>query len=249
MDRTASTLSGGEGQRIRLATQIGSGLMGVLYVCDEPSVGLHPSDNSRLIKTLKNLRDIGNTVLIVEHDEAVMRAADHLIDLGPGAGEHGGYIVAEGDIRAITKNNESITGNYLNGTKMIPMPVTRRPGNGKEIIIIGARENNLKNITVAIPLGCLVCITGVSGSGKSTLINEILSKKLAHHFYKKRERPGMHDEIQGLNNVDKMINIDQYMNIMLDNAEEKEGNAKARYGRIIIRGNNMIYIKLENQLT
>ena len=209
LDRTASTLSGGEGQRIRLATQIGSGLMGVLYVCDEPSVGLHPSDNNRLIKTLQNLRDVGNTVLIVEHDEAVMRAADHLIDLGPGAGEHGGYIVAEGDIRAITKNNESITGNYLNGTKMIPMPLTRRSGNGKEIIIIGARENNLKNITVAIPLGCLVCITGVSGSGKSTLINEILSKKLADYFYKKQERPGMHDEIQGLNNVDKMINIDQ----------------------------------------
>ena len=209
LDRAASTLSGGEGQRIRLATQIGSGLMGVLYVCDEPSVGLHPSDNDRLIETLKNLRDVGNTVLIVEHDEAVMRAADHIVDLGPLAGELGGNVVVEGSIETVLKNKQSLTGAYLSGRKSIPVPKKRRTGNGNEIRIIGAKANNLKNISVAIPLGILTCITGVSGSGKSTLVNEILSKKLAQYFYRAKDRPGDHEEITGLENIDKVINIDQ----------------------------------------
>ena len=209
LDRAAATLSGGEGQRIRLATQIGSGLMGVLYVCDEPSVGLHPADNDRLIGTLQSLRDVGNTVLIVEHDEAVMRAADHIIDLGPGAGQHGGNVVAEGPISEILENDVSLTGAYLSGRKTIPVPDTRRKGNGNEIAIVGARENNLKNISVAIPLGTLTCVTGVSGSGKSTLVNEILSKKLSQHFYRSKDRPGDHDNVIGLEHVDKVINIDQ----------------------------------------
>ena len=209
LSRTASTLSGGEGQRIRLATQIGSGLMGVLYVCDEPSVGLHPSDNEKLIKTLKNLRDVGNTVLIVEHDESIMRSADHIIDLGPGAGEYGGNIIAEGDIKSIEKNNESITGNYLSGIKKISTTKNRRSGNKKKITILGANENNLQNISVDIPLGCFISITGVSGSGKSTLINEILSKKLSNYFYKSKEQPGKHISIEGIQNIDKIINIDQ----------------------------------------
>ncbi len=209
LDRAASTLSGGEGQRIRLATQIGSGLMGVLYVCDEPSVGLHPSDNDRLIGTLKNLRDVGNTVLIVEHDEAVMRAADHIVDLGPLAGELGGNVVVEGPIETVLKNKQSLTGAYLSGRKSIPVPKKRRTGNGNEIRIIGAKANNLKNISVAIPLGILTCITGVSGSGKSTLVNEILSKKLSQYFYRAKDRPGDHEEITGLENIDKVINIDQ----------------------------------------
>tara|TARA_Y100001934_G_scaffold232691_1_gene281682 strand:- start:2854 stop:4770 length:1917 start_codon:yes stop_codon:yes gene_type:complete len=209
LDRAAATLSGGEGQRIRLATQIGSGLMGVLYVCDEPSVGLHPADNDRLIGTLQSLRDVGNTVLIVEHDEAVMRAADHIIDLGPGAGQHGGNVVAEGPISEILENDVSLTGAYLSGRKTIPVPDNRRKGNGNEIAIVGARENNLKNISVAIPLGTLTCVTGVSGSGKSTLVNEILSKKLSQHFYRSKDRPGDHDNVIGLEHVDKVINIDQ----------------------------------------
>ena len=209
LDRAAATLSGGEGQRIRLATQIGSGLMGVLYVCDEPSVGLHPADNDRLIGTLQNLRDVGNTVLIVEHDEAVMRAADHIVDLGPGAGQHGGNVVAEGHIGEILKNDVSLTGAYLSGRKSIPVPDTRRKGNGNEIAIVGARENNLKNVSVAIPLGTLTCVTGVSGSGKSTLVNEILSKKLSQYFYRSKDRPGDHDDVIGLEHVDKVINIDQ----------------------------------------
>ena len=209
LSRTASTLSGGEGQRIRLATQIGSGLMGVLYVCDEPSVGLHPSDNEKLIKTLKNLRDVGNTVLIVEHDESIMRSADHIIDLGPGAGEYGGNIIAEGNIKSIEKNKESITGNYLSGIKKISTTKNRRSGNKKKIRILGANENNLQNISVDIPLGCFISITGVSGSGKSTLINEILSKKLSNHFYKSKEQPGKHISIEGIENIDKIINIDQ----------------------------------------
>ena len=209
LDRAAATLSGGEGQRIRLATQIGSGLMGVLYVCDEPSVGLHPADNDRLIGTLQNLRDVGNTVLIVEHDEAVMRAADHIVDLGPGAGQHGGNVVAEGPIGEILENDVSLTGAYLSGRKTIPVPETRRKGNGNEIAIVGARENNLKNVSVAIPLGTLTCVTGVSGSGKSTLVNEILSKKLSQHFYRSKDRPGDHDDVVGLEHVDKVINIDQ----------------------------------------
>jgi excinuclease ABC subunit A len=209
LDRAAATLSGGEGQRIRLATQIGSGLMGVLYVCDEPSVGLHPADNDRLIGTLQNLRDVGNTVLIVEHDEAVMRAADHIVDMGPGAGQFGGNVVVEGPIGDVIESEESLTGAYLSGRKSIPIPKKRRKGNGNEITIIGARANNLNNVSVAIPLGMLTCVTGVSGSGKSTLINEILSKKLSQHFYRSKDRPGEHDEVLGLEHIDKVINIDQ----------------------------------------
>ena len=209
LNRAAATLSGGEGQRIRLATQIGSGLMGVLYVCDEPSVGLHPADNDRLIGTLQNLRDVGNTVLIVEHDEAVMRAADHIVDLGPGAGQFGGNIVVEGAIEKVLESEESLTGAYLAGRMSIPIPEKRRKGNGKEIAVIGGRANNLKNVSVAIPLGTLTCVTGVSGSGKSTLVNEILSKKLSQHFYRSKDRPGDHDEVTGLEHVDKVINIDQ----------------------------------------
>ena len=198
LSRTASTLSGGEAQRIRLATQIGSGLMGVLYVCDEPSIGLHPADDHRLIQTLKNLRDLGNTVMIVEHDEAIMRAADHIVDLGPGAGEHGGHVVASGPVDAIIDTPESLTGQYLGGVKRIPIPEERRPGSGEHITIRGARQNNLRDIDVKIPLGRLVCITGVSGSGKSTLIYEILYKKLAQSFYRSRERPGECDSIDGV---------------------------------------------------
>jgi excinuclease ABC subunit A len=209
LDRTASTLSGGEGQRIRLATQIGSGLMGVLYVCDEPSIGLHPLDDHRLIATLKRLRDVGNTVLVVEHDEAVMRASDHIIDLGPGAGEHGGHIIAQGDAAAIEASEASLTGAYLSGRKKIPIPEKRRKGTKSFIEIRGAAENNLKDIDVKIPLGELVCITGVSGSGKSSLINEILQKKLAQTFYRSKDRPGKHEEVLGLENVDKVVNITQ----------------------------------------
>jgi len=208
-DRASMTLSGGESQRIRLATQIGSGLMGVLYVCDEPTVGLHPADDFRLIRTMQRLRDLGNTIIVVEHDEAMMRAADHIIDMGPGAGEHGGYIVATGTLDDILKNKKSLTGQYLSGAKKIPLPEKRRPGNGKELIIKGARQNNLKNIDVSIPLGKFVCITGVSGSGKSTLVDEILYHKLAQIFYRARERAGDCDEIVGLENIDKVINIDQ----------------------------------------
>ena len=209
LDRAASTLSGGEGQRIRLATQIGSGLMGVLYVCDEPSVGLHPMDNHRLIDTLKSLRDVGNTVLIVEHDEAVMRAADHIVDLGPGAGERGGHVVVEGPIDVIIESPESVTGAYLSGRRSIPTPSERRNGAGSEIVIHGARANNLKDVTISVPLGRLVCVTGVSGSGKSTLVNEVLYKTLAYRLYRAKDRPGDHDAITGLENVDKVINIDQ----------------------------------------
>ncbi len=209
LDRAAATLSGGEGQRIRLATQIGSGLMGVLYICDEPTIGLHPADDSRLIETLKRLRDLGNTILVVEHDEAMMRAADHIIDMGPGAGEHGGYLVAAGSLADIMESEKSITGQYLCGAKSILMPEGRRNGNGKEIVIKGARQNNLKNIDVRIPLGRFVCITGVSGSGKSTLIDDILYKKLAWILYRAKDRAGECDAIQGIQYIDKVINIDQ----------------------------------------
>ncbi len=208
-DRPSATLSGGEAQRIRLATQIGSGLMGVLYVCDEPTVGLHPADDHRLVETLKRLRDLGNTVLVVEHDEAMMRAADHIIDMGPGAGEHGGFIVAEGTLADIMSCRESITGQYLSGSKRIPLPDRRRPGSGEEIVIKGARQNNLKNIDVHIPLGKFVCISGVSGSGKSTLIDEILHRRLAQYFYRSRERAGDCDAITGVEHIDKVIDIDQ----------------------------------------
>jgi len=209
IDRTSATLSGGEAQRIRLATQIGSGLMGVLYICDEPTVGLHPADDYRLIQTLKGLRDLGNTILVVEHDEAMMRAADHVIDMGPGAGEHGGWVVATGTLTDIIKSKESITGQYLSGVKRIPLPRKRRPGSGMEIVIKGARENNLKNIDVHVPLGRFVCVTGVSGSGKSTLIDDVMYKKLAQVFYRSRERVGDCDEILGVGHIDKIINVDQ----------------------------------------
>ena len=209
LSRTASTLSGGEAQRIRLATQIGSGLMGVLYVCDEPSIGLHPADDYRLINTLKGLRDVGNTVLIVEHDEAIMRAADHIVDLGPGAGEHGGEVVASGTVSKIMSSKNSLTGQYLSGRKVIDTPQTRRLFNGKYLEIEGAEQNNLNSIDVTIPLGILVCITGVSGSGKSTLINEILYKRLSQHFYRAKDRPGKFKSIKGLENIDKVVNIDQ----------------------------------------
>ena len=209
LDRTASTLSGGEAQRIRLATQIGSSLMGVLYVCDEPSIGLHPVDDERLIKTLERLRDLGNTVLIVEHDESMMRAADHIVDMGPGAGEAGGHVVAEGRIEAIMASQESMTGAYLSGRRQVPLPETRRAGTGHAIRIEGARENNLKNINVEIPLGMFVCVTGVSGSGKSTLINDLLYKRAAQDLYNARERAGKVDAIRGLNYIDKVVDIDQ----------------------------------------
>jgi excinuclease ABC subunit A len=208
-DRASMTLSGGESQRIRLATQIGSGLMGVLYVCDEPTVGLHPADDYRLIQTMHRLRDLGNTILVVEHDEAMMRAADHIIDMGPGAGERGGYIVATGTLHDIMNSKESLTGQYLSGVKQIPLPPSRRPGNDKELVIKGARQNNLKNIDVSIPLGRFVCITGVSGSGKSSLVDEILYRRLAQLFYRARERPGECDAILGTEHIDKVINIDQ----------------------------------------
>ncbi len=209
LDRGAATLSGGEAQRIRLATQIGSGLMGVLYICDEPTVGLHPADDYRLIETLKHLRDLGNTVLVVEHDEAMMRAADYIVDMGPGAGEHGGSVVASGTMEEIIACPNSMTGRYLGGFRQIETPGRRRSGNGRSIDVFGARENNLKNIDVRLPLGTMVCVTGVSGSGKSTLVNEVLFKKLAQRFYRAKERPGLCDRIEGISNIDKVINIDQ----------------------------------------
>jgi excinuclease ABC subunit A len=209
LDRATGTLSGGEAQRIRLATQIGAGLMGVLYVCDEPTIGLHPADDDRLIRTLQRLRDLGNTVLIVEHDEAMMRAADWIIDMGPGAGEHGGRIVESGPLKTILASDHSITGMYLSGRRTIPMPESRRPGNGQQLVIRGARENNLKNIDARVPLGKLVGITGVSGSGKSTLISEILYKRTAQLLYGARDRPGACDGISGIEFIDKVVNIDQ----------------------------------------
>ena len=209
LDRPSATLSGGEAQRIRLATQIGSGLSGVLYICDEPTVGLHPADSSRLITTLKRLRDLDNTIIIVEHDEAMMRAADHVIDMGPGAGKHGGEIVATGTLQDIMDCPQSVTGQYLNGTKQIPLPPERRSGSRKELVIKGARENNLKNIDIHISLGKFVCVTGVSGSGKSSLINEVLYKRLARLLYRAKERPGECDDIVGTEHIDKVVNIDQ----------------------------------------
>ena len=209
LERPAATLSGGEAQRIRLATQIGSGLMGVLYICDEPTVGLHLADSHRLIETLKRLKDIGNSILIVEHDESVMRSADFIIDMGPRAGEHGGRVIATGTIQDIMDCQESLTGQYLSGAKQIPMPSKRRNGNGAVLLIKGARQNNLKNIDVKIPLGKFVCITGVSGSGKSTLIDDVLSKKLSQVIYGSREPAGECDDILGIENIDKVINVDQ----------------------------------------
>jgi len=209
IDRGSATLSGGEAQRIHLATQIGSGLTGVLYICDEPTVGLHPADGSRLISTLKRLRDLDNTIIIVEHDEAMMRAADYIVDLGPGAGKQGGEVVATGALTDIMNCPRSITGQYLSRVKRIPLPPQRRLGSGKELVIKGARENNLKNIDVHIPLGKFVCITGVSGSGKSSLIDEVLYKNLARLFYRAKERPGKCDGIVGTEYIDKVVNIDQ----------------------------------------
>jgi excinuclease ABC subunit A len=209
LDRAAMTLSGGEAQRIRLATQIGSGLMGVLYILDEPSIGLHQRDNRRLIDTLLRLRDLGNTLLVVEHDEETMRSADHVIDIGPGAGEHGGRIVAEGTIEQIIANPNSLTGDFLAGRRQIPLPAVRRPGNGLQVTVRGARENNLKDIDVAFPLGKFIVVTGVSGSGKSSLINEILYKRISQELYRSHARPGQHDNIEGLEHLDKIIAIDQ----------------------------------------
>ena len=209
LSRGASGLSGGESQRIRLATQIGSALTGVLYVLDEPSIGLHQRDNDKLIATLKRLRDLGNTLVVVEHDEDTMRQADYIVDIGPGAGVHGGEVVAEGSVEDICKAPRSITGAYLSGRKRIEVPATRRKGNGKKLRIVGAAENNLKNVNVDIPLGKMICVTGVSGSGKSSLINEIFYKALAMELNGAKRRPGKYKEIKGLENVDKVIGIDQ----------------------------------------
>ena len=209
LSRSSGTLSGGEAQRIRLATQIGSGLVGVLYILDEPSIGLHQRDNERLIQTLVRLRDLGNTLIVVEHDEDTMHAADWIVDIGPGAGEHGGNIISSGPIDTILACEESETGAYLSGRKQIEVPEVRRKGNGNKIKIVGAKENNLKNVSVDIPLGTLTCITGVSGSGKSTLINEILLKRLARDLNRAKYKPGAHRDIKGLENLDKVIHIDQ----------------------------------------
>jgi excinuclease ABC subunit A len=209
LERSAETLSGGEAQRIRLATQIGSSLMGVLYILDEPSIGLHQRDNARLIHTLLNLRDIGNTLIVVEHDEDTMRAADYIVDIGPGAGEHGGHIVAAGTIDEIKAHPDSLTGQYLRGERFIDVPGVRRPGNGKWLEIKGARENNLRHIDVRLPLGTFICVTGVSGSGKSSLITDILYRATAQQLMRARERPGAHDEILGLEHLDKVIDVDQ----------------------------------------
>ena len=209
LSRGASGLSGGESQRIRLTTQIGSALTGVLYVLDEPSIGLHQRDNDKLIATLKRLRDLGNTLVVVEHDEDTMRQADYIVDIGPGAGVHGGEVVAEGSVEDICKAPCSITGAYLSGRKRIEVPATRRKGNGKKLRIVGAAENNLKNVNVDIPLGKMICVTGVSGSGKSSLINEIFYKALAMELNGAKRRPGKYKEIKGLENVDKVIGIDQ----------------------------------------
>lgn len=209
LERSANTLSGGEAQRIRLATQIGSSLMGVLYILDEPSIGLHQRDNNRLIKTLERLRDIGNTLIVVEHDEDTMRAADWIVDIGPGAGEHGGHIVAEGPMDRIMTAEGSITGDFLSGRRQIPIPEKRREGNGKALVLSGARENNLKDVTVEFPLGKFICVTGVSGSGKSSLITDTLHKKLAQELHRARQKPGAHDSLEGIEHLDKVIEIDQ----------------------------------------
>jgi excinuclease ABC subunit A len=209
LERSANTLSGGEAQRIRLATQIGSSLMGVLYILDEPSIGLHQRDNARLIRTLERLRDIGNTLIVVEHDEETMRAADWIVDIGPGAGQHGGWIVAAGTMADIMAAPESITGQYLSGTRQIPTPPTRRKGNGKALVLRGAKENNLKDVTVRFPLGTFICVTGVSGSGKSSLVTDTLYPRLAMELHLARQRPGTHDDLEGVRLLDKVIEIDQ----------------------------------------
>jgi len=209
LDRMAGTLSGGESQRIRLATQVGSKLMGVLYVLDEPSIGLHQRDNRRLLETLKGMRDLGNTVVVVEHDEETIREADWVIDLGPGAGSLGGTVVASGPPEHLEEVEASLTGAYLSGRRSIPVPSERAAGNGKRLVVRGARENNLKNIDVELPLGRLICVTGVSGSGKSTLVNEILHKAVARELYGSVSRPGRHGGVEGVEHLDKVITIDQ----------------------------------------
>ena len=208
LSRATGTLSGGEAQRIRLATQIGSGLVGVAYIMDEPSIGLHQNDNDKLLATLKHLRDLGNTLIVVEHDEDTMRAADYVVDIGPGAGEHGGQVIATGTAEDIMKNPNSITGKYLSGEIKIPVPTTRRKPKGF-LKVVGAKENNLKNIDVKIPIGVLTCVTGVSGSGKSSLVNEILYKSLAKRLNRARTIPGKCKKIEGMEQLDKVINIDQ----------------------------------------
>ncbi|MDD5039695.1 MAG: excinuclease ABC subunit UvrA [Patescibacteria group bacterium] len=209
LDRAAATLAGGEAQRIRLATQIGSSLVGVVYILDEPSIGLHQRDNTKLIATLQALKSLGNTVIVVEHDEGTIQASDYVIDIGPGAGEHGGKVVAAGTPAEIMRNKNSLTGKYLSGTLSIPTPKKYRPGNGKRLVIRGAKEFNLKNIDVSMPLGTFVCITGVSGSGKSTLMTDILAKALAQKFYNAKDEPGAYKRIEGTEHLDKVINIDQ----------------------------------------
>ncbi len=208
-DRGADTLSGGEAQRIRLATQIGSGLTGVLYILDEPSIGLHQRDNTRLLETLKELRDLGNTVIVVEHDEETIRESDWVVDIGPGAGKHGGKLVAEGTPAQVEKNKDSVTGQFLSGTEAIEVPKRRRAGNGKKLSVVGASEFNLKDVNVDIPLGKFVTLTGVSGSGKSTLLNDIVAKALSKYFWNSKDEPGAHKKLLGIDNIDKMINIDQ----------------------------------------
>ncbi len=205
----AATLSGGEAQRIRLATQIGSQLMGVLYILDEPSIGLHQRDNARLIRTLEDLRNLGNTVLVIEHDEDTMRSADWIVDLGPGAGEHGGHVVCSDWRDEFLRCGDSLTAQYLRGEKRIEMPQVRRPGNGQYLIIRDATENNLKHVDVRIPLGKFICVTGVSGSGKSSLVNEVLYKALAMRIYRAKDKPGRHLTIEGIENLDKVVDIDQ----------------------------------------
>ncbi len=205
LDRAAGSLSGGEAQRIRLATQVGSSLMGVLYVLDEPSIGLHPRDNDRLLATLKRLRDLGNTVIVVEHDEETMHNADFIVDIGPGAGVHGGEVVAAGSLDDIIHSEDSLTGQYLSGQRDIAVPLQRRPGNGHELIIRGAREHNLKDIDVSIPLGKMVVVTGVSGSGKSTLIEDILYPALMKKYYGGRHKPGQYKEMIGAEYLEKVI--------------------------------------------
>ena len=209
LSRSAATLAGGEAQRIRLASQIGSGLVGVLYVLDEPSVGLHQRDNQRLIDTLSRLRDLGNTVIVVEHDEETIRSADHVVDIGPGAGEHGGDIVFSGPVAGLEACRDSLTGQYLSGVRSIPVPDQRRPADGSRLVVRGARENNLRDIDVEVPLGCFVAVTGVSGSGKSTLVNEILLKALMQEVYASKVPPGLHTALEGVDGIDKVINIDQ----------------------------------------